>query len=278
MGSCRCDKRCIDSRQKLTFGIRLYLSCGIVGATVMPHSLFLGSGLVQARLREFDRDEGQLHGSDNDDKYQPSISAIQNCLNYSIVELSTSLFTFALFINSAILIIAGAALYGNQEAGTADLFGIHQLLSQTIAPIAGTIFALALLLSGTSAGIICTIAGQMVSEGMLNWSIAPWKRRLITRSISIVPSVIVAGAVGRDGLDATLTATQVTLSVILPIVSAPLVYFTARNKYMTVRGRSNMQPDVKMANNWLLSLVSILVWLLLAVLNVAALVLLGLGE
>lgn len=243
----------------------------------MPHSLFLGSGLVQARLREFDRDKGHLEGSEEDDKYQPSISAIQHCLTYSIIELSTSLFTFALFINSAILIVAGAALYGNPDAGNADLFGIYQLLSETIAPIAGTIFALALLLSGTSAGIICTMAGQMVSEGMLNWSIAPWKRRLITRSISIVPSVIVAGAVGRDGLDTTLNATQVALSVILPIVSAPLVYFTARNKYMTVPGRSNEEPDLKMANNWLLSVISVLVWLLLVVLNVALLVLVGIG-
>ncbi|EEP80230.1 predicted protein [Uncinocarpus reesii 1704] len=177
----------------------LYLSCGILGATVMPHSIFLGSGVVQSRLKQFDIDSGLIDpsvpygDSDQDVKYRPSINAIRNCLKYSIVELAFSLFTFALFVNSSILIVAGASLSGS-EAGDADLFGIHKLLSNTISPAAGTIFAIALLLSGVSAGIVCTIAGQMVSEGMLNWTIALWLRRLITRLVSIIPSVIIAAA------------------------------------------------------------------------------------
>jgi metal iron transporter len=142
-------------------GNGVYLSCGILGATVMPHSIFLGSGVVQSRLRQFDVDAGTADpassADDNlelDEKYRPSISAINSCLHYSVVELAFSLFTFALFINSAILIVAGSWLYNNSEATEADLFGIHRLLSSTIAPIAGTLFALALLLSGTSAGIV----------------------------------------------------------------------------------------------------------------------------
>lgn len=142
-------------------GNGVYLSCGILGATVMPHSIFLGSGVVQARLRQFDIDAGVVEANYNKDdsndlneKYRPSISAIKSCLHYSVVELASSLFTFALFINSAILIVAGAWLYNNSEAAEADLFGIHSLLSKTIAPVAGTLFALALLLSGTSAGIV----------------------------------------------------------------------------------------------------------------------------
>lgn len=142
-------------------GNGIYLSCGILGATVMPHSIFLGSGVVQSRLRHFDVMAGVVEAPtaledsiDINEKYRPSISAIKSCLHYSVIELASSLFTFALFVNSAILITAGAWLYNNSEATEADLFGIHKLLSDTIAPIAGTLFALALLLSGTSAGIV----------------------------------------------------------------------------------------------------------------------------
>merc|ERR1712000_729935 len=222
----------------------LYLSCGILGATVMPHSLYLGSGVVQARLREFDVKSGRLpvlssnssSSSLNSVKYRPSLPAIRNCLGYSILEL----------------------------------------LSSTIAPVAGTIFALALLLSGTSAGIVATIAGQMVSEGALNWKLAPWLRRLLTRSISITPSIIIAAAVGRDGLSAALNGTQIALSVILPFVSAPLIYFTCRNKYMTVS--TDDGGSVKMRNHWITTVFAVLIWLIIVVMNVSLLVLVGLGK
>jgi metal iron transporter len=282
----------------------LYQACGILGATVMPHSLYLGSGIVQPRLREYDIKHGNTQpyvessSSDSEsthkDFYYPSIGAINFCLKYSIIELSIALFTFALFVNSAILITAGASLYGT-DAADADLFGIHDLLSKSIAPVAGTIFALALLLSGISAGIVCTIAGQMVSEGALNWTIAPWLRRLITRSISITPSIIIAGAVGRSGLSAALNGSQVALSVSLPFISAPLIYFTCRNKYMTVgvhaqrNGTDNeasfdgaaegpVVETKKMRNHWVTAIIGVLIWLIITVMNVANLVLLGKGE
>ena len=301
-------------------GQGIYLSCGILGATVMPHSLYLGSGMVQARLHAFD-DKAQLAASISDeslphvndeaantvhdpstnnrtlsqeqalpsakDYYRPSLAAIKSCLNYSTAELALSLSLFALFVNSAILIVAGASLSSNPNAETASLFGIHDLLASTIAPAAGTIFALALLLSGTSAGIICTIAGQMVSEGALNWSLAPWLRRLITRSISITPSIIIAAAVGQEGLTAALNGSQVALSIILPFVSAPLIYFTCRNKYMTVGLREcgvqdetsfRNQGGVRMRNHWTMSIVAIGIWLVITIMNVALLVLLGLGD
>ncbi|KAJ5343461.1 hypothetical protein N7541_008009 [Penicillium brevicompactum] len=275
----------------LVQGQSLYQSCGILGATVMPHSLFLGSGIVQSRLKEFDVNAGYVVstvalGSDSSQvKYRPTIHAIRGCMKYSIIELILTLFTFALFVNSAILIVAGASLSDIANSSSADLFGIHTLLTQSIAPAAGLIFALALLLSGISAGIICTMAGQMVSEGMLNWSIRPWLRRLITRSISIIPSIIIAGAVGREGLTQTLSASQVVLSIILPFVSAPLIYFTCFNRYMTVRTEQSGERDnevlveeVPMRNPFFLSGVSVLAWLLLAVMNVALLVMVGLGE
>lgn len=266
-------------------GNGIYLSCGILGATVMPHSIFLGSGIVQPRLRQFDERNNVLsnspgHQLEAGDKYQPSVQAIRSCLKYSVAELATSLFTFALFVNSAILIVAGSALYDNENAASADLFGIHDLLSHSLAPAAGTIFALALLLSGTSAGIVCTMAGQMVSEGMLNWSVKPWMRRLVTRAISITPSIIIAGAVGRTGLDQTLVASQVVLSVILPFVSAPLLWFTCRRSIMTVTStrQDGTEETVNMRNGWLTTIFAVAIWLVLVVMNVALLVLLGFGK
>ncbi|RFU77178.1 transporter smf2 [Trichoderma arundinaceum] len=281
----------------------LYQACGILGATVMPHSLYLGSGIVKPRLREYDQKHGLMPqepvsaaSSTIDESYDkilyiPSLAAIKHSLKYSITELALSLFTFALFVNSAILIVAGASLYGNPDALTADIFGIHRLLSSSISSGAGTIFALALLLSGISAGIVCTIAGQMVSEGALRWKVKPWLRRLITRSISITPSIIIAGAVGQKGLDTALNASQVVLSTVLPFVTFPLIYFTARTRYMMVQpggarlhvesredGQAIVSTGTDMSNGWVLIIISALVWLLIAVMNVANLVLLGLGN
>ncbi|KAI4160464.1 MAG: hypothetical protein LQ342_005697 [Letrouitia transgressa] len=274
-------------------GQGVYLSCGILGATVMPHSLYLGSGMVQPRLRHFDIKAGNftaVHQSSSEEAekvfYRPSLAAIRSCLTLSTVEVGLSLFTFALFVNSAILIVAGASLSSDSSAESADLFGVHDLLSRTLAPAAGTVFALALLLSGTSAGIVCTIAGQLLSEGALNWTIAPWLRRLLTRSISITPSIIIAAAVGRDGLSAALNGTQVALSVALPFVSAPLIYFTCRSKYMAVGSPDSPNTDelgvnaetVYMRNHWIVTVLSVLVWIVIVIMNMALLVLVGLGK
>ncbi|KAK5527448.1 NRAMP-like transporter smf-3, partial [Exophiala sp. CCFEE 6169] len=222
------------------------------------------------------------NSDDEEEKYLPLIYAIRACMKYSIVELGISLFTFALFVNSAILIVSGASLYPKTEATEADIFGIHDLLSQSLSKAAGTLFALALLLSGSSAGIVCTMAGQMVSEGIFKWTVKPWMRRLITRYISIVPSIIIAGAVGKNGLNRTLTATQVVSSVIPPFVTAPLVYFTCRSSIMTVRvhfqGRRGEGEAVDMRNGWFTTALAVATWLVLVVLNVALLVLVGLGK
>ncbi|RWA06725.1 hypothetical protein EKO27_g8382 [Xylaria grammica] len=296
----------------------LYQACGILGATVMPHSLYLGSGVVQSRLREYDQKRGLMpeesSGYTTEDPktgektyYVPSFAAIKYSLKYTYTEVSVTLVTFALFVNSAILIVAGASLYGSDEAKDADIFSIHDLLAASISPFAGVIFALALLFSGVSAGIVCTISGQMVSEGALKWRMKPWLRRLVTRSIAITPSIIIAGATGRERLNDTLNGTQVVLSIVLPFVSAPLIWFTCFNKYMTARpglariridGKNDSMdstPDlpagatanqevgpgvvetVKMANPWYISVMAVVVWLLIVILNVANLVLLGRG-
>ncbi|KAJ4266179.1 NRAMP-like transporter smf-3 [Fusarium torreyae] len=282
---------------------------------IEQQGLYLGSGIVQPRLREYDTRRGLVPpqpsassatGNQVSEKayYIPSLAAIQSSLKTSVAELAIALFTFALFVNSAILIVAGASLYNNPDAIDADIFSIHDLLASSISPAAGTLFALALLLSGITAGIVCTIAGQMVSEGALNVKMRPWLRRLMTRSISITPSIIIAGAVGQSGLNAALNGSQVALSIVLPFVTAPLIYFTSRNKYMTVRqgaahfyveggGPETSAPrqrqltmgqgdavdgDVKMGNAWYTIILAVLIWLLIAIMNVANLVLLGKGQ
>ncbi|KAI1304054.1 natural resistance-associated macrophage protein-domain-containing protein [Xylaria venustula] len=309
----------------------LYQACGILGATVMPHSLYLGSGVVQSRLREYDQKRGLLpdessgyttEDSKTGDKtyYVPSFAAIKYSLKYTYTEVAVTLVTFALFVNSAILIVAGASLYSSNSsaaAADADIFSIHDLLAASISPFAGVVFALALLFSGVSAGIVCTISGQMVSEGALRWRVRPWLRRLVTRSVAITPSIIIAGAAGRERLNDALNGTQVVLSIVLPFVSAPLIWFTCFNKYMVARpglgarvrkdvsggssssnsegcstadlsvgadandpelGPANDDNIIKMANPWYISVLAILVWLLIVVLNVANLVLLGRGS
>ncbi|KAM3416495.1 hypothetical protein BST61_g8086 [Cercospora zeina] len=288
----------------------LYQSCGILGATVMPHSLYLGSGLVKPRLKHFDRKHKSYNvdseleddtASSIDRKYRPSMAAIKSCMKYSIIELAISLFTFALFINSAILIVCGASLYKVSGADDADLFGIYNLLREQIAHAAATVFAVALLLSGCSAGIVCTLAGQMIAEGQIDWKLKPWVTRLLTRSISIVPAILVAGTLGKAGLSEALVGSQVALSVILPFVSAPVIYYTSRNKYMHVvtttptattttttttvadgersgSGTSETRREVvNMRNHWLVVVVAGVIWLIIVIMNVANIVLTGLG-
>jgi metal iron transporter len=244
--------------------------------------------------------------------YIPSFASIKHSLKYAYTEVTVSLVTFALFVNSAILIVAGASLYNTPEAKEADIFSIHDLLSKSINPFAGVIFALALLFSGISAGIVCTISGQMICEGAIRWKMEPWVRRLLTRSIAVTPSIIIAGAAGRERLNDALNGTQVVLSIVLPFVSAPLIWFTCFNKYMVTQpglarvrvegskssenvnsSNSNLAggaramndeelgPDtvnlVKMANSWWVAVIAVVIWLLIVILNVANLVLLGQG-
>lgn len=287
----------------------IYTAISILGATVMPHSLFLGSALVQTRLLEYDVDHGNYIMTDDDkttDKkqlkdiqeqkyweYRPTLSAIRYCMKYSMIELIATLFTIALFVNCAILVVAGAILYGTPEAINADLYTVHKLLSRFVAPAAGTIFMLALLLSGQSAGIVCTMAGQVVSEGHINWKLKPWQRRLATRAISLVPCLVISISMGKDALSKALNASQVVLSITLPFLVAPLIYFTCSKKFMkteiitdddhfdeldsTLENERNVK-QINMANGWIVTIISVVVWIFLSVLNVYALVQLGLSH
>jgi metal iron transporter len=216
--------------KELTEQKGIYLSLGILGATVMPHSLFLGSSLVKPRLTEYD----MHHGHKRLDPVRPTSYAIKYCLKYSYAELIISLLFIATFVNSAILIVAGATLYGQSDADDADLLTIYDMLTRYISPAAGLIFALAMLFSGQSAGIVCTMAGQIVSEGFIQWTFSPWVRRILTRLIAIIPCLFVTLTMGRKGIADILNGSQVVLSMILPFVSAPLIYFTSVKQFMQV--------------------------------------------
>lgn len=304
-------------------GSGMTIATSIIGSTVMIHSLFLGSGIVQPRLREYDVQNGHvvldelIDAEDEvilnekseskqrrfiEDKeaayfynsYKPSYEAIEYSFKYSIIELVVTLFTFALFVNLAILIIAGSTLYDTPEAVDADLYAIHNLLSTNLAPVVGTVFMLALLFSGQSAGIVCTIAGQIVSEGHINWTVKPWLRRLITRGIAIVPCMIISLCIGKNGLDKALNISQVVISILLPPLTAPLIYFTCKKSIMKVELPADRQlhessqvevqdatdsiapeQDIKykyMNNNWLTTIILVFIWLFVSVLNIYAIV------
>ncbi|KAF3936075.1 hypothetical protein ABW20_dc0105113 [Dactylellina cionopaga] len=271
-------------------GQGLYLSCGILGATVMPHSLFLGSGIVQARMKEYDNwhaNESTATVATEDSaitierKYVPTLEAINYTMPFCIADMAISLFTCALFANSAILIVSASTLSDTPEAQDADLFSIYDLLVENLGKAAGILFAVALLFSGESAGVVVTLAGQMISEGFLNWRMKPWLRRLITRAIAILPSIVVAAAVGRKGLSEVLNASQVTLSIILPFVTAPLIWMTCRAQYMQVQDPNGeiigddpraedgivRRRTVDMSNNWFTCGFAVVVWGFIAGLN-----------
>ncbi|CZR69083.1 related to manganese transport protein [Phialocephala subalpina] len=283
-----------------------FQSCAILGGILMPHSLYLGSGLVQKRMQTFDASQGIVHEARPSSSkfaiqlYRPTLSAIKSCMSYSIAELCISLFVVTLFINSAILIVAASSL--SSDAANADLPGVYRLFVSTIGQASGTLFACALLFSGVSAGIVCTMAGQLVCEGALDWRMRPFFRRLLTRSLSIIPAVIISASQGQQGLAAALNACNVVLSVALIFLTFPLIWYTSLNKYMRVNiddtetplgvvdgilnydterafrsGSSFTEGTVSLANTWLTTTVAWLVWVIVAGFNVATLTFLGLG-
>ncbi|PMD14517.1 natural resistance-associated macrophage protein [Hyaloscypha hepaticicola] len=265
----------------------LFESCALLGGTLMPHTIYLGSGLVQARMRDLDEMNGTLHEVKASDSkyainlYRPTFSTIKACIKYTIAELCIILFVVAVFVNSAVLIVAGACFTSDES--DADLPGLYHLFNDTIANGTGTIFALSLLFSGISAGIVATMAGQMICEGAMNWRVSPFLRRLLTRVISIIPAMIIAAAEGQKGLATALNGCNVVLSIALIFLTFPLIWFTSRNKYMMVRIDDSQDPGhhsdgtVSMANNWATTIMAWVIWLIIAAMNVALLTFLGLG-
>lgn len=192
----------------------LYIAIGILGATVMPHNLYLHSAIVQTR--DF--------GSD--------APAKREAIKFATID-STIALMFALFINSAILILSAATFHTAGMTEVAEIQDAHKLLAPMLGTgMASTLFALALLASGQNSTVTATLAGQVVMEGFLEIRIAPWLRRLITRLIALVPAVIVAALYGESGTAKLLVLSQVILSLQLPFAVIPLVQFTSSKKLM----------------------------------------------
>ena len=260
----------------------LYESCAILGGTLMPHAIYVGTALQQPRLYEYDvkhnLSPNATPTTSTDSLYRPSLRAIKSCLSYSIAELTFTLFTVAVFVNSALIIISGASFYDpdSDDEISGDLYDLYDLFSTVIAPAAGTLFAVSLLFSGISAGIVATMAGQMIMEGALKIRINPFLRRLATRCVAIIPAFIVAVSVGKDGLSQALVACNYILAIGLIFITFPLVYYTSREKYMRVP-TDDGTGTVSMRNSIPTAAVAWIIWTVVVVMDVATVVLIGLG-
>jgi manganese transport protein len=204
----------------------LYVAIGIIGATVMPHNLYLHSALVQSR------------------RLQKDDSSIRSAIRFNMIDSATAL-TIAFFVNAAIMVLAALVFYGQKSvavpggqvvAFSADSDWIR-IAYLTLAPLLGTtaasgLFVVALLASGQSSTITGTLAGQVVMEGFMHWRIQPWLRRLITRSLAIIPAVLVIGIRGDSSVNDLLTLSQVVLALQLPFAMLPLLHFTSSRQRM----------------------------------------------
>jgi len=191
----------------------LFISLGILGATVMPHNLYLHSSIVQTR------------------QYKRNREGRKEALKFSIIDSNVSL-TLAFIINSSILILGAAAFHGT-GLDVSEIEAAYELLSPTVGVgIASTLFAIALLASGQNSTITGTLTGQIVMEGFINLKISPWLRRIITRLIAVVPAFIVTWIAGSRGTGDLLLWSQVVLSLQLPFAVIPLVLFTSDKKKM----------------------------------------------
>ena len=201
------------------------VAIGIIGATVMPHNLYLHSALVQSRKLRADDDHKRV------------------AIRFNTIDSAAAL-TIAFFVNAAILVLAALVFYGKDSAtagGVVYPFNDDtdwiRVAFLTLAPLLGTfaaslLFAIALLASGQSSTITGTLAGQVVMEGFMHWRITPWIRRLITRSLAILPAVFVIGFRGAGSVNNLLVLSQVVLALQLPFAMFPLMHFTSREKFM----------------------------------------------
>jgi manganese transport protein len=206
----------------------IYVAIGIIGATVMPHNLYLHSALVQSR------------------KLQKDEASIRSAIRFNTIDSTTAL-TIAFLVNAAILVLAALVFHGKAsvavEGGKVITFSPEsdwiRIAYLTLAPLLGTalastLFVVALLASGQSSTITGTLAGQVVMEGFMHWRIQPWVRRMITRALAILPAVLVIGIRGDASVNDLLTLSQVVLALQLPFAMFPLLHFTSSRKRMGV--------------------------------------------
>ncbi|GGH39962.1 divalent metal cation transporter MntH [Dyadobacter endophyticus] len=225
----------IPKKEIITDSGMLYIAIGILGATVMPHNLYLHSSIVQTR--NFKKDE----------------PGKRSAIRFATIDSTVSL-ALAFFINASILILAASAFHANGHFEIADITDAYHLLDPVLGvSLAGIFFALALLASGQSSTLTGTLAGQIVMEGFLNIRLKPWARRLLTRGIAIIPALIVSYLYGERGTAELLVFSQVILSLQLSFAVVPLVFFTSNSKIM---GRfANSRPVILLS--WVIAAIII---------------------
>ncbi|MDE3212742.1 MAG: Nramp family divalent metal transporter, partial [Bacteroidota bacterium] len=214
----------------------LYIAIGIIGATVMPHNLYLHSSLVQTR--KFDRTPG----------------GIKQAIKFNRVDSAIAL-NMAFLVNTAILVVAGTVFFKTGNSQVAEIHEAYRLLPSFLGNFAPILFAVALIAAGQSSTITGTLAGQIVMEGYLNLRINPWLRRLITRSLAIIPAVLVILLMGPEKVDALLVLSQVILSLQLGFAIVPLIHFVSDREKM---GKFTINLPTKILS-WLIA--GVLLWL-----------------
>jgi manganese transport protein len=233
----------VPSTQIITDPSMLYIAIGIIGATVMPHNLYLHSAIAQTRSV----------GED--------VGSKREAIRYGTID-STMALLIAFLINGAILVLASATFHGTGHESVADIGDAYKLLSPLLGTsFASLLFAIALLASGQNSTITGTLAGQIVMEGFLDISLPPWLRRMITRLLAIIPAVIVTALYGEHGIGALIILSQVILALQLPFAVVPLVLFTSSRAKM---GQFANRPAIT-ALAWLtvLLIVALNGWLLI---------------
>ena len=199
----------VPSREIISNPLMLFVAIGILGATVMPHNLYLHSAIVQTR------------------RYDEDAIGKREAVRYATLD-STIALMFALLINAAILIVAAAAFHTSGHSDITEIQDAHRMLTPVLgASAASLVFALALLASGQNSAVTGTLAGQIVMEGFLRISLPAWARRMLTRVVAIVPAVVVAALYGEQGTAQLLILSQVILSLQLPFAIVPLIRFTS---------------------------------------------------
>ena len=222
----------------------LFIAIGMLGATVMPHNLYLHSSIVQSR------------------RYKRTPEGKREAIRMANIDSALAL-TVALFVNAAILIVAAAAFHRSGHFEVAAIEDAYRLLSPLVgAAGASTLFAVALLASGQNSSITGTLAGQVVMEGFVHLRVAPWLRRLITRSIAIIPTIVVVALRGEHGTEKLLLISQVILSLQLSFAVVPLVMFTGNREKM---GQFVNAPWLKVAS-WAVAILIVVLngWFLLS--------------
>ena len=225
----------------------LYVAIGILGATVMPHNLYLHSSIIQTRA------------------FGPDEASKRTAIKFATIDSTTALF-LAFFVNAAILVTAAAAFHGKGHNDVADIADAHKLLTPVLgAGAASVVFAIALLASGQNSTLTGTLAGQIVMEGFLDLKLKPWKRRLLTRLIAVVPALVVTILYGERGTGQLLVLSQVILSLQLSFAVVPLVLFTGDKLKMGVfANRPAVQVLAWAVSGVILGLNAYLLWQMVA--------------